>query len=181
MLAETLGSVAAQHCVDMSRYYCVGLEINANHIRSARGGRVTGTARPIHIGERSQVWDIRIEDDQERLICISRLTVSVLEGSAQALAAGRAHETPALAWPLAAGRRTAGWDADYKGPLTLPEKSGPVVIRRRQAEPGSETAEETTRAATAPATPTPEVPAPASSPGPGRLRRPLRRKGAAGG
>jgi 1,4-dihydroxy-2-naphthoyl-CoA hydrolase len=88
VLAETLGSVAAQHCVDMGKFYCVGLEINANHIRSARSGRVTGTARPIHIGRRSHVWDIRIEDDQGRLTCISRLTVSVLEGSAQSMAGG---------------------------------------------------------------------------------------------
>jgi 1,4-dihydroxy-2-naphthoyl-CoA hydrolase len=89
VLAETLGSVAAQHCVDMSRYYCVGLEINSNHIRSARSGRVTGTARPVHIGSRSQVWEIRSEDDKQRLVCISRLTVMVLEGAAQAMAGGR--------------------------------------------------------------------------------------------
>jgi 1,4-dihydroxy-2-naphthoyl-CoA hydrolase len=87
-LAETLGSVAATHCVDMSRYRCVGLEINSNHIRSVRAGRVTGTARPVHIGGRSQVWEIRIEDDKQRLICISRLTVMVLEGAAQAMAGG---------------------------------------------------------------------------------------------
>jgi 1,4-dihydroxy-2-naphthoyl-CoA hydrolase len=86
MLAETLGSVAATHCVDMSRYHCVGLELNSNHIRSARDGRVVGTARPIHIGRRSQVWEIRIEDEQGRLICISRLTVMVLEGSSQGMA-----------------------------------------------------------------------------------------------
>jgi 1,4-dihydroxy-2-naphthoyl-CoA hydrolase len=78
-LAETLGSVAANHCVDMSRYYCVGMEINANHLRAVRSGRVTGTARPIHVGSRSQVWDIRIEDEDGRLSCISRLTMSVLE------------------------------------------------------------------------------------------------------
>jgi 1,4-dihydroxy-2-naphthoyl-CoA hydrolase len=89
MLAETLGSVAAQHCVDMSRYFCVGQEINANHIRSARSGRVTGTARPIHVGKRSQVWEIRIEDDHGRLVCISRLTMSVLEGSAHEKAGGK--------------------------------------------------------------------------------------------
>jgi len=88
VLAETLGSVAATHCVDMSRFYCVGLELNLNHIRSARAGRVTGTARPIHIGARSQVWEIRIEDEKGRLTCISRLTVMVLEGSSQALAGG---------------------------------------------------------------------------------------------
>ncbi len=88
VLAETLGSVAAQHCVDMSRFYCVGLEINSNHIRSARTGRVTGTARPVHVGSRSQVWEIRMEDDKGRLTCISRLTVMVLEGAAQAMAGG---------------------------------------------------------------------------------------------
>ena len=86
VLAESLGSVAAQHCVDLSRFYCVGVEVNANHVRSARSGRVTGTARPIHVGSRIHVWDIRIEDDQGRLTCISRLTVSVLEGAAMASA-----------------------------------------------------------------------------------------------
>ncbi len=81
VLAETVGSVAATHCVDMSRHHCVGVEINANHIRSVRSGRVTGTARPIHVGSRLHVWDIRIEDDKGRLSCISRLTVSVLAGA----------------------------------------------------------------------------------------------------
>lgn len=78
-LAETLGSVAANCCVDGPKFYCVGQEINANHLRSARTGQVTGTARPVHLGSRSQVWDIRIEDDQGRLTCVSRLTMSVLE------------------------------------------------------------------------------------------------------
>ena len=81
-LAETLGSVAANYCVDMTRFYCVGQEINANHLRSVRSGRVTGTARPIHLGGRSQVWDIRIEDEAGRLSCVSRLTMSVLEAPA---------------------------------------------------------------------------------------------------
>jgi 1,4-dihydroxy-2-naphthoyl-CoA hydrolase len=78
-LAETLGSVASNYCVDSSRFYCVGQEINANHLRSVRAGRVTGTARPIHLGSRSHVWDIRIEDEAGRMTCISRLTMSVLE------------------------------------------------------------------------------------------------------
>ena len=78
-LAETLGSVASNYCVDSSRYYCVGQEINANHLRSVRAGRVIGTARPIHLGSRSHVWDIRIEDEAGRMTCISRLTMSVLE------------------------------------------------------------------------------------------------------
>jgi 1,4-dihydroxy-2-naphthoyl-CoA hydrolase len=93
-LAETLGSVAANLCVDSTKVYCVGQEINANHVRSARSGRVTGTARPIHLGSRSQVWDIRIEDETGRLVCISRLTMSVIEapgrGADQLVAAARA-------------------------------------------------------------------------------------------
>ena len=91
VLAETLGSVGANYCVDRSRYFCVGQEINANHLRSARSGRVSGTARPVHIGRRSQVWDIRIEDDQGHLTCVSRLTLAVVEGQAPVAAgAGRA-------------------------------------------------------------------------------------------
>lgn len=79
-LAETLGSVGANFCVDADRYYCVGQEINANHLRAVRHGRVTGTARPVHLGSRSQVWEIRIEDERGKLACISRLTLSVIEG-----------------------------------------------------------------------------------------------------
>ena len=78
-LAETLGSVASNCCIDSPRFYSVGQEINANHLRSARNGKVTGTARPVHLGSRSHVWDIRIEDDQGRLTCVSRLTMSVIE------------------------------------------------------------------------------------------------------
>lgn len=78
-LAETLGSVAATLCVNPAENTCVGLEINANHIRSVRGGYVTGVARPIHLGNSTQVWDIRIYDDeQERLACVCRLTMAVL-------------------------------------------------------------------------------------------------------
>jgi len=86
VLAETLGSVAAQHIVDLAKYSCVGVEINANHVRSVRSGRVTGTARPLHLGSRLQVWDIRVEDEQGCLNCISRLTVSVLDRPAKAVA-----------------------------------------------------------------------------------------------
>jgi 1,4-dihydroxy-2-naphthoyl-CoA hydrolase len=87
-LAETLGSVAANCVLDDSKYFCVGQEINANHLRGVRNGRVTGTARPVHIGARSQVWEIRIEDDKGRLACISRLTMAVVEGVKPALAGG---------------------------------------------------------------------------------------------
>ena len=77
-LAETVGSVASILVVDTKKYSCVGLEINANHIRSARDGYVTGIARPLHLGASTHVWDIKIYDDLERLICISRLTIAVL-------------------------------------------------------------------------------------------------------
>lgn len=82
VLAETLGSVGANCCIDPSRYYGVGQEINANHIRSARSGRVTGTARPVHIGARSHVWEIRVEDEKQRLATISRITLAIVEGRA---------------------------------------------------------------------------------------------------
>jgi 1,4-dihydroxy-2-naphthoyl-CoA hydrolase len=78
-LAETLGSVAAAMVVDHSKFYCVGLEINANHVRSVKQGFVTGIAKPIHIGKTTQVWDIRIYDEREKLVCVSRLTVAVLK------------------------------------------------------------------------------------------------------
>lgn len=78
-LAETLGSVGAALVVDHNEFICVGQEINANHLRSVRNGIVTGTARPIHIGASSQVWEIKIHDERDQLVCISRLTVAVLK------------------------------------------------------------------------------------------------------
>lgn len=79
VLAETLGSIAANlSCEDGS--YCVGLEVNANHIRPATAGKVSGTARAVHLGRGTQVWEIRIEDDKERLTCISRITMAVKNG-----------------------------------------------------------------------------------------------------
>lgn len=77
-LAETLGSVASYLCTDPATTTCVGLEINANHIRAVRSGYVIGAARPIHLGNSTHVWEIRITDEQERLVCISRLTMAVL-------------------------------------------------------------------------------------------------------
>lgn len=79
VLAETLGSTAGACCVDMERQYCVGIEINANHVRGVREGQVEGTARPIHIGSRTQVWEIKIRNDDGHLVCISRLTLAVLD------------------------------------------------------------------------------------------------------
>lgn len=81
-LAETLGSVGGNLCLDNTRRVCVGQEINANHLRPVPTGVVTGTARPIHLGTRSQVWQIEIHDERERLICISRLTLAVIEREA---------------------------------------------------------------------------------------------------
>jgi 1,4-dihydroxy-2-naphthoyl-CoA hydrolase len=79
VLAETLGSVGAAFVVDRSKYDCVGLEINANHLRGVRDGFVTGIARPVHIGKTTQVWDIRIHDNRDKIVCISRITIAVLK------------------------------------------------------------------------------------------------------
>lgn len=78
VLAESLGSFAANFCVDYEKFYCVGLDINANHLRSVRSGTVTGTARPVHVGKSTQVWEIKIVDEAGKPVCISRLTMAVL-------------------------------------------------------------------------------------------------------
>lgn len=77
-LAETLGSMAGNLCLDQSRNVAVGLEVSANHLRQVTRGFVTGTARPIHLGRSTQVWDIRIEDEDGRMVCVSRLTLAVI-------------------------------------------------------------------------------------------------------
>lgn len=77
-LAETLGSIAAHACVDTSQFYTVGLEINANHIRAVRSGVVTGTARAIHVGRSTHVWEIKIVNEQDQLTCVSRITMAVI-------------------------------------------------------------------------------------------------------
>ncbi|MGL4222299.1 MAG: hotdog fold thioesterase [Shewanella sp.] len=82
VLAETLGSVAANFSVGDDAY-CVGLDINANHVRAMREGTVVGTAVPLHMGISTQVWQIEIKDDQDRLVCISRLTVAVKRARAK--------------------------------------------------------------------------------------------------
>ncbi|BCL72667.1 esterase [Vibrio nigripulchritudo] len=76
VLAESLGSIAANFAVDDDSY-CVGLDINANHVRAMRKGVVTGTASPLHLGISTQVWQINLVDEQDRLICTSRLTIAV--------------------------------------------------------------------------------------------------------
>jgi 1,4-dihydroxy-2-naphthoyl-CoA hydrolase len=79
MLAETLASVAANMCVEKEGQQAVGLELNCNHVRGVTQGIVTGTARPVHVGRKTQVWDIRIEDERGKLCCVSRLTLAVIE------------------------------------------------------------------------------------------------------
>ncbi|HEY0746089.1 MAG TPA: hotdog fold thioesterase [Steroidobacteraceae bacterium] len=81
-LAETLGSMGAAMCVDASEYQVVGQEINANHVRAARSGLVTGTARPVHVGGRTQVWSIDIVNEAQKLVCISRITMAVIKRGA---------------------------------------------------------------------------------------------------
>ncbi len=79
VLAESLGSLAANLVVDGSKYYCVGQEVNANHLRGVRTGLVTGTARLVYKGRTSQVWEIKLEDERGRLSCISRLTMACVK------------------------------------------------------------------------------------------------------
>ena len=79
VLAETLGSLASSLTIDLSKKACVGLEVNANHLRSVREGLVRGIAKPVHLGRSTQVWEIRIMDEKDKLCCISRLTMAILD------------------------------------------------------------------------------------------------------
>ena len=78
VLAETVGSIASALVVDHSKFVCVGMEINANHVRSVRDGYVTGVATALHLGSNTHVWDIKIYDEVNKLVCVSRLTVAVI-------------------------------------------------------------------------------------------------------
>ncbi|QDE38170.1 hotdog fold thioesterase [Luteibacter pinisoli] len=78
VLAETLGSSAALLTLNVEKEIAVGLDINANHIRGVRGGVVTGTAKAVHLGRTTQVWEIRIEEESGKLVCLSRLTMAVI-------------------------------------------------------------------------------------------------------
>lgn len=78
VLAESVGSTASYLCIDPNKFYCVGLEINANHLRGLRSGRVTAVAKPIHIGRTTHVWDIRLTSDEGKVSCVSRLTMAVV-------------------------------------------------------------------------------------------------------
>lgn len=79
VLAETLGSVASILCVDTSKYITVGLDINANHVRSVSSGYVYGTAKAIHVGRSTQIWQIEITNEENKLVCTSRLTIAVID------------------------------------------------------------------------------------------------------
>ena len=78
-LAETLGSMAANLCINTEKYYCVGLDINSNHIRIMKEGYVYGVAKPLHLGQKTQVWEIKITDEKDRLVNVSRLTMAIVE------------------------------------------------------------------------------------------------------
>lgn len=78
-LAETLGSLASSLTIDQSKQACVGLEINANHIKAVRDGKVKGVAKPVHIGKTTQIWEIKIYNESDQLCCISRLTMAILD------------------------------------------------------------------------------------------------------
>jgi len=79
VLAESLGSIAAHCTIDTNKQFAVGLDINANHIKSAKSGVVTGVTRPIHVGRKTQVWEIKIHNDNKELVCISRITLAIVD------------------------------------------------------------------------------------------------------
>jgi 1,4-dihydroxy-2-naphthoyl-CoA hydrolase len=78
VLAETLGSIGSSLCIDLEKFYPVGLEINANHVKSAANGYVYGEATLVHCGKKTHIWDIRITNEEKELVCISRLTVAIV-------------------------------------------------------------------------------------------------------
>ena len=77
-LAETVGSIGAYQCIDREAFYCVGLEINANHIRAVTEGFVIAVARPAHLGRSTHVWEVRITDPADRLVCLARITMAIV-------------------------------------------------------------------------------------------------------
>lgn len=77
-LAETIGSVASALVIDLDKFYCAGLEINANHVRGVKEGRVMAICTPLHLGRTTHVWDIKINDENGKLVCVSRLTVAII-------------------------------------------------------------------------------------------------------
>jgi len=79
VLAESLGSIASNLIIDNAKFICVGLEVNANHIRPVRKGYVYGIASPIHIGRKTHIWNIEIKNEEQKLVCTSRLTMAVID------------------------------------------------------------------------------------------------------
>lgn len=79
LLAETLASLAGNNCVDPARQHTVGVDVNASHVRAVRDGTVTGTVRPLHLGRKLHVWDVRVTDERGKAVCIARLTLNVME------------------------------------------------------------------------------------------------------
>lgn len=79
VLIETIGSIASAMVIDIEKFYCVGIEINANHLRSVTGGEVTATARPLHLGRTTHVWEVKIHTGEGKLSCAGRLTVAILD------------------------------------------------------------------------------------------------------
>ncbi|MFG1482492.1 hotdog fold thioesterase [Halobacteriovorax sp. HFRX-2_2] len=79
VLAESVGSIASNIILDSSKYYAAGLEINANHVRPVQSGIVTAKATAVHLGKSTHIWDIRITDEKDKLVCISRLTMAVIK------------------------------------------------------------------------------------------------------
>jgi 1,4-dihydroxy-2-naphthoyl-CoA hydrolase len=78
-LAETLGSIAATCCINTNEQYCVGLEINANHVKGVKNGFVVGIVRPLHVGKKTHVWEIKISNENKELVCVSRITMAVID------------------------------------------------------------------------------------------------------
>jgi uncharacterized protein (TIGR00369 family) len=79
VLAETVGSVGANYCVDPQRYYCVGLDINTNHIAAVRSGELIALGKPFHVGRLTQVWSIEVHDEKKKLVSVTRLTLVARE------------------------------------------------------------------------------------------------------
>lgn len=79
VLAESLGSIASVLCIDREKNTCVGLEINANHIKAVKSGYVYGITKPLHLGRSTQVWEIKIYNEDEKLTCVSRITNAILK------------------------------------------------------------------------------------------------------
>ena len=92
LLAETLASWASTFVVDPAKHHCVGIEVNANHTRPVASGHVYGTARPVHLGRSTHVWDVRIEDEHDKLACIARVTMAVLDTPSQYMQRSRSFE-----------------------------------------------------------------------------------------